>query len=284
MSERKLFAHELEARLDQLLLLSLRQRSAKEPAEQLEALPRETQERVLHWAGVATQSSNDLGWLIASQAAAHVASVGPQLDAWVRVGLDAFDHGGLAAARAALEHFLAHPLTHSPQALAFAAVEGSLSRFLQALDGRPLKLACGAKTWTDSETLWLPQMLDAATDAAGNRRLYKAMATILWAQTRFGTFDVDPEPELELWSDRERALGWFALFEAMRMEACIGLELPGLAREIAALRGPWPQDLKVAAEMLARPGATAADSLACMAELRMAGAGDTAVFPPHRQH
>jgi nitric oxide reductase NorD protein len=279
MGERKLFAHELEARLDQLLLLSLRQRSAKEPAAQLETLPRETQERVLHWAGVATQSSNDLGWLIASQAAAHVASVGPQLDAWVRAGLDAFDHGGLAAAREALEHFLASPLTHSPQALAFAAIEGGLSRFLQALDGRPLKLACGAKTWTDSETLWLPERLDVAADAAGNRRLYKAMATILWAQTRFGTFDVDPEPELELWSDLERALGWFALFEAMRLEACIGLELPGLAREIAALRGPWPQDLTVAAERLARPGATAADSLACMAELRMAGAGDTAVFP-----
>jgi nitric oxide reductase NorD protein len=279
MGERKLFVHELEARLDQLLLLSLRQRSAKDPAAQLEALPRETQERVLHWAGVAAQSSNDLGWLIASQAATHAGAIGPHLDAWVRAGLDAFDHGGLAAARTALEHFIAAPEARSPQALAFAAVEGSLSRFLQALDGRPLKLACGAKTWTDSETLWLPQRLDAASDAAGNRRLYKALAAMLWAQTRFGTFDVDPEPELELWADRERALGWLALFEAMRLEACIGLELPGLAREIAALRGPWPQHLTVAAERLARPGATAADSLARMAEMRMAGAGDTAVFP-----
>ena len=279
MAERKLFAHELEARLDQLLLLSLRQRSAKEPAAQLEALPRESQERVLHWAGVATQSSNDLGWLIASQAATHAATLGAQLDAWVRAGLDAFDHGGLAAARTALEHFIAAPQDRSPQALAFAAVEGSLARFLHALDGRPLKLACGPKTWTDSETLWLPQRLDAASDSTGNRRLYKAMAALLWAQTRFGTFDVDPEPELLLWADRDRALGWFALFEAMRLEACIGAELPGLAREIAALRGPWPQELAAAAERLAQPGATAADSLARMAEMRKAGAGDTVEFP-----
>ncbi len=279
MGERKLFAHELEARLDQLLLLSLRQRSAKVPAAQLEAQPRETQERVLHWAGVAAQSSNDLGWLIAAQAAAHAATLGERLDAWVRAGLDAFDHGGLAAARTTLEHFTAAPQDSSPQALAFAAVEGSLSRFLQALDGRPLKLACGAKTWTDSETLWLPQRLDSATDAAGNRRLYKAMAALLWAQTRYGTFDVDPEPELELWAERDRALGWFALFEAMRLEACIGSELPGLAREIAALRGPWPQELATAAEGLAHPGATAADSLARMAETRMAGAGDAVAFP-----
>jgi hypothetical protein len=68
MSERKLFAHELEARLDELLLLSLRQRSAEEPAALLEALPRELQDRVLHWAGVAAQTSDDLGWLIASLA------------------------------------------------------------------------------------------------------------------------------------------------------------------------------------------------------------------------
>lgn len=279
MGERKLFAHELEARLDQLLLLSLRQRSAKVPAAQLEAQPRETQERVLHWAGVAVQSSNDLGWLIASQAAMHAATLGPQLDAWVRAGLDAYDHGGLAAARAALEHFIAAPQDRSPQALAFADVEGSLARFLQALDGRPLKLACGPKTWTDSETLWLPQRLDVANDAAGNRRLYKAMAALLWAQTRFGSFDVDPEPELEHWADRERALGWFALFEAMRLEARIGAELPGLAREIAALRGPWPPELATAAESLAHPAATVAESLARMAELRMAGAGDAVAFP-----
>ena len=73
MSERKLFAHELEARLDELLLLSLRQRSAAVPAAQLEALPRELQDRVLHWAGVAAQTSDDLGWLIASLAAAQAA-------------------------------------------------------------------------------------------------------------------------------------------------------------------------------------------------------------------
>ena len=36
MGERKLFAHELEARLDEVLLLSLRQRSAAEPAASTE--------------------------------------------------------------------------------------------------------------------------------------------------------------------------------------------------------------------------------------------------------
>jgi len=282
MSERKLFAHELEARLDELLLLSLRQRSAEEPALLLEALPRELQERVLHWAGVAAQTSDDLGWLIASLAAVQAESLGEDFDDWVRAGLDAYDRSGLAATRKALNDFAAarrSKALRSPEGVAFAAIEGRLSRFLHALDGRPLKLVSGATAWTDSETLWLPERVDGAADAAGNRLLYKVLAALLWAQTRFGTFNVDPEPELELWPAPETALRWFALFEAMRLESCIARELPGLAADIAGLRGPWPEDLAAAATDLARPEATVADSLARMAELRKVGAGDTPIFP-----
>ena len=282
MSERKLFAHELEERLDELLLLSLRQRSAAEPAALLEALPRALQERVLHWAGVAAQTSDDLGWLIASLAATQAASLGPQLDDWVRAGLDAYDRSGLAATRKALNDFSAASRAselRSKDSISFGAVEGRLSRFLQALDGRSLRLLGGPKAWTDTETLWLPERLDSATDAAGNRRLYKAMAALLWAQTRFGTFNLDPEPELELWPDRERALAWFAVFEAMRLEACIAVELPGLAHEIAGLRGPWPAELAAAAATLAQPDATVADSLACMAALREIGVSPAPTLP-----
>ena len=89
MDGRRLFAHELEARLDELLLLSLRRRSAAEPAALLEALPRADQERVLHWGGVAAQTSDDLGWLVVSLAAEHAARLGPALDDWARAGLDA---------------------------------------------------------------------------------------------------------------------------------------------------------------------------------------------------
>lgn len=276
MSERKLFAHELEARLDELLLLSLRQRSAAEPAARLEALPRSMQERVLHWAGVAAQTSDDLGWLIASLAAAQAASLGERLDDWARAGLDAYDRHGLAATRKALNDYsAAHAdiVRRPSHGVAFDAVEGRLSRFLHALDGRPLKLASGAMAWTDTETLWLPERIDFAGDAEGNRRIYSATAALLWAQARFGTFATDPEPELDAWPDRETALRWFSLFEAMRLEACIARELPGLGADIAVLRGPWPDHLAAAAAALARPDATVAASLACMADLRRAGSG-----------
>ncbi|MBK9019652.1 MAG: hypothetical protein IPL72_06485 [Sulfuritalea sp.] len=283
MSERKLFAHELEARLDELLLLTLRQRSAALPAAQLEALPRQQQERVLHWVGIAAQTSTELGWAIAQRAGTRAAQPGFALDDWARAGLEAHDAGGLAAAQARLDEYAAAAPDSASAArgVTFAAVEGRLAGFLHALDGRPMQLRCGPRTWTDGETLWLPESLDLAADAAGNRRLYTVIAALLWAQARFGTFNVDPEPELVQWADRDTALDWFSLFEGMRLEARLALDLPGLARDMAALRGPWPAELAPVAARLARPEASAADSLACMAELRRVGAGDTA-HPPYR--
>ena len=130
MSERKLFAHELEKRLDELLLLSLRQRSAAVPAGQLEALPRDMQDRVLHWAGVAAQTSDDLGWLLASLAAGQAASLGAHFDDWARAGLDAYDRSGLAAARTAWTEFAAASCARGSQdGVAFAAIEERLARF-----------------------------------------------------------------------------------------------------------------------------------------------------------
>jgi nitric oxide reductase NorD protein len=282
MSERKLFAHEIEARLDELLLLKLRQRSAEHAAHQLEALPRARQERVLHWVGVAAQGANELGWLLASQAAENAAELGDAVDDWARAGLAAHDGGGLEAARAAWQlaiEELRVSATRPSGSVALAEVEGRLNRFLQALHGRPLRLASAGRAWTDGETLWLPERLDRAADADSNRRLYTLLAVQLWAQARFGSFNVDPEPELSQWADRSLALAWFALFEAMRLEARLEAELPGIARDIRDLRGPWPAALRPAAESLARPDATAVDSLAWLAEQRRVGAGETPIFP-----
>jgi nitric oxide reductase NorD protein len=120
---------------------------------------------------------------------------------------------------------------------------------------------------------WTPQ--------DGNRRLYKATAALLWAQTRHGTFGsaaVDIEAQLARWPDRERALRWFAALEAIRLEAVLGAELPGLAAEIAALRGPWPAGLEEAARRLARPDAAVSQTLTFLAEC-MAGEGEPPLLP-----
>ena len=262
MPDRKLFADEIESRLDALLLLALRQRSATLAAQGLEPLPRSVQERVLHWVAVAAQSSTELGLMLATGAAPHQ----EELDDWVLAGLNAFDVGGVSAAESAwdgfAEQFKSRRWRHGVSVVTtFAAMESRLARLLQALCGRPLTLAIGPMPLTDTETLWLPAQIEVFDTAEANAGLYTVMTAMLWAQIRFGTFSIDPEPALAACSDRQSTLDRLALFEAMRLEARIAAELPGLGAQIARLRGPWPLELVAAAAELALPEATVTDSL-----------------------
>lgn len=261
MSERKLFASEIAERLDGLLLASLRQRSLARPAAALEALPRAAQERVLHWVGVAAQSAADLGAALAEEAATVDAA---GVDAWARSGLAAYDAGGIEAARNAWR--AAHQATAGVE---FAAVEARLTQFAHGLAGRPLPLRSGPTPHTDGEALWLPPR-------AASERHYLAAIALLWAQLAHGSFAVDLDAALPPAWPRERSLAWLAVLEALRLEACLGAELPGLARELAALRGPLPAALMAAAADLARPAAGIADSLRWLAQV---GADEPPLWP-----
>ncbi|MBE7422896.1 MAG: nitric oxide reductase activation protein [Zoogloeaceae bacterium] len=284
-SSRKLFSNELEARLDELLFASHSHRSAKNIADGLERLKREDQERVLHWTGVAAQSYAEIGYLVAALAPRALERLDAAgFEAWVLAGLDAYDRHGGQAAMAQLRAFEAFGAARAraPVAAKLADQEVRLARFLHGLSGRALALAEGSVAHTDTETVFLPAQLAEYPAAADNRRLYKAMAALLWAQTRHGTFgsaEVDVEAALARWPDRARALRWFAALEAVRLEAAIAAELPGLAAEMARLRGPWPDALREAERRLGRPDAAVSHTLTFLGEC-MAGAAE----PPQLAH
>jgi len=284
LTSRKLFSDELELRLDELLFASHSHRSAKNIADGLEKLSREQQERVLHWTGVAAQSYAEVGYLVAALAPKALARLDPAgFEAWVLAGLDAYDrHGGQAAMAQlrAIEAFAA-ARERAPTAARLADQEARLARFLQGLSGRPLGLAEGSVAHTDTETVFLPAQLAEYATAEDNRRLYKATAALLWAQTRYGTFgsaEVDVEARLARWPDRARALRWFAALEAVRLEAALAAELPGLAAEMARLRGPWPQALREAERRLGRADAAVSQTLTFLDEC-MAGAAEPPPLP-----
>ncbi len=277
-SARKLFEHELEERLDTVLFASPSHRSITRLAGALESLSRAQQDKVLHWAGIAAKTYAEIGYLLATLAPKAFELLDDDgFDAWVLAGLDAYDRQGLRPAMDQLRNIDAFRAARAGTPVTrLVEVEARLSRFLQGLSGRPLAVRAAASAWTDTENVFLPELLVRYPDAESNRRLYKAMATILWAQTRFGTFNVDLEQRLAVWPDRQRALDWLAVLEAMRLDARIAAELPGLAAEIITLRGPWPASLQAAADRLARPGATIADTLAVLADCM-----DSAEGPPH---
>jgi nitric oxide reductase NorD protein len=269
---RRLSAEDLEDRLDEVLFASQSRRTTTDLAEGLADLPRVQQDLVLHWTEVATQTYAEAAWLLPRLALRALRLLdAEEFGAWVVSALDAYDCVG---ARAAIEKLRAldaycSSLKRVDVAVEFGSEEMRLSRLLQGLSGRPLGLRVGVSAWTDTETVYLPARMDTLPTAEENRRLYKATVALLWAQTRHGTFGsatLDLEASLSHFSDRDRALEWLAALEAVRLEARIAEELPGLAAEISRLHGPWPDALLPFVPRLNRPGATLTDSLALLEE------------------
>ncbi|MFA5531318.1 MAG: hypothetical protein WDA11_11690, partial [Thiohalomonadaceae bacterium] len=276
--DRPLTAIELEAALDELLSASSSYRSVARLAAGLEPLTRVQQERVLHWAGVAAQTYDEIGYQVASLAPEAFALLDHAgFEAWVLAGLDTYDREGLRPAMALLRDLEAFRTSHNGTPVArLADVEMRLTRFVHGLSGRALAIRSGVAACTDTEIIFLPEVLALRADAEGNRALYKAMAAMLWAQTRFGTFNADIEAAVAAWPNRSRVLAWLALLEAARLEARISAELPGLGAELATQHAPWPEALSPMLPRLRDSAASVIDSLACLPVLM----ADGAVPPP----
>lgn len=273
-----LSAAELEAGLEDSLdaVLSSR-RTVSVPARELAELDDAAQRFALKWLDVVCASNAELGYHFITRAAGALARLPPaDAEAWVVEALDVYDRQGLFPATAALsdlDAFLATRATRE-RGVNLDTQRGFIERFLRGLSGRGMKVAAGDDAHTNTETVFLPRAIDRADTPAGNRLLYKAMATHLWAMNRFGTFR-RPAPDAPTLRERlaafEDAPGSTRLFynlEAVRLDACIARELPGLAREIERVFPPRiGADLAQAAADLARPDATVEDTLRWTREL-----------------
>ena len=256
-SERRLFEHELEEKLDALLFASPSHRSIERLAAQLEPLSRKQQDLILHWTGVAAQTYSEIGYLIATLAPKTLDRInGKDFEAWVLSGLDTYDKEGLRPAMERLRDIDGFIAVREGRLFArFADVEPRLARFVQGLSGRGLALKAGAYPWTDTETIVLPERIAHFAAQEDNRRAYTALAVQLWAQTRYGTFNVDLEAELARWPERDQALTWLAELEAVRLAGRVERDLPGLGKLLAEVRGAWPEELAEALAELMAPDA-----------------------------
>lgn len=258
---------ELEKQLDESLdpVLSSR-RTAQPLAGRFAAMRPEEQDFALHWVGVIARTSGELAY----QFAALAPDIVPVADrataeAWIIHAMDTHDREGLYRASAELKNVDGFLLSSDKlaDAVSFEDAGRVLSLFLCGLAGRPLKLEAGNEAYTDTETIHLPARISAGGSRAANFLLYKALVTHLWAQARYGTFNVAPAQTLAAFADPERALALYNYFETTRLDAIIARELPGLGRELALLREADPPPECAA---LLETTATAADSLALVAK------------------
>ncbi|MGD9095944.1 MAG: VWA domain-containing protein, partial [Chromatiales bacterium] len=161
------------------------------------------------------------------------------IESWLLEAMDTFDRHGLGTALEIIkdmEAFIEDGRKRQASAL-FREYEGILTRFVHGLSGRELRLETtdSAIPFTDSETLYLPSTIAQLPDSKDNFRLYKCMVAHLWAQTRYGTFQVELNRLLSEFPDRQQALSCFHTMERIRLDACIRRELPGLYRDMQRL-------------------------------------------------
>lgn len=262
---------ELERRLDALLnpVLSSR-RTALPLAEGIAPLARELQDFALHWVEVIGRTNYELAYQFAAAApAALVALDSAAAQAWIIHAMDSYDREGLHLGSEVFKNFspfIARP--DQAQAVRYEEVAPVLELFVCGLSGRLMKIDTAPVAWTDTDTLYLPPRMAAGSSRAENFLIYKITATLLWAQSRFGTFNADLDAAVKRHADPSRALEWLNFLETVRLEAQFERLLPGLARDLANLRGGAP-DPRYAP--LRAAGATVHDSIALLNTLPLSG-------------
>ena len=265
-SEPALSAAALDARLDALLNPVLSPRRPSRPlADAFAALPAPAQGLALHWTDVLCRTNHELAYQFAASAPPVLARLdATSTEAWVVHVLDTYDRDGLAGGVHAL-HDAVRFGTYGAGMVTLKDVKPVLELFLCGLAGRRLNIAEG-DGWTDTDTLFLPPAMAQFATREQNFLAWKGLATHLWAQARYGTFNVDAGAALAAYADPARAAALFQLLEAIRLDAILARLLPGLARELNALRDERPLPHPACAA-LTRPEATATDSLAVLATL-----------------
>jgi nitric oxide reductase NorD protein len=114
-------------------------------------------------------------------------------------------------------------------------------------------------------------MLNRFRSRAENFQFYKAIAVHLWAQCWYGTWRVDVNALMTGFEHPDRALTLFHALEALRLDACIRRDLPGVSRQLAALRAAsvssLPESWEPVIERLQEHTATAADTGTLLAQV-----------------
>ena len=159
------------------------------------------------------------------------------IEAWAVHAMDTYDRVGLRPALEVLfkvDDFLTHAHARAAGAF-FNEVQPVLSSFLCGLSGRRLDLKEGEQVYTDSERLFLPNVMALMASEADNFLLCKAQVTFMWAQTRFGSARVDFDAVLSRFPDPDHALSAFQALDSLRLDICLARELPGLWRDMQGL-------------------------------------------------
>lgn len=266
----------IRSRLDELLQVEFTNYALHEEAALIAAHGPAAQKFLLEWTERAAAVNLQLGHLFVTQAARVLTEATQRpLEAWVLQALDEMDRSGLKAALEVMrlpQRFVASGREAAGSGVV-ADMAGMLQHLVTGLSGRPLRIEPGTTVapFTDTETLFLPAVVSRFDTVSDNRALTKAWVVMLWAQTRFGSFQIGWADICGRFEDADRARDCLGKLETLRLTATVTRVLPGIGREIQRLDSmtrttPWPAPWSTWALRLGRPGSTVFDSVALLAE------------------
>ena len=224
---------EIQERLDDIFI-----ELPPEPIAYLATLDIQTQDTFLTLIAKAASTSSGLAYQFGQRIPrAHELMELDTIELWLHQAIDAFDSKGLHTAVNKLDELeqIAHHAHEKITGIAFDDVGSVLEHFVTGLNGRRLKLDTHSEWYTDTETLFLPSMLNRFSNKADNFTYYKCIVVQLWAQNWFGSWQMDDLDFLAQYANPEITLQWFHLLESIRLDACIQRELPGLHRDMRRL-------------------------------------------------
>jgi nitric oxide reductase NorD protein len=157
---------------------------------------------------------------------------------------------------------------------AFDDASNFLKYFIRGLAGRELHIVSGNRTFTDTESLYLPSICEVFPFVNANFILYKLTAAHLWAQTSYGTWRYEIVEKLMGDFATDDVMPLFNRLECIRLDACMARDFPGLYREFEALgykndetHSRWIQWTECAGALI-EPNATAEDSLCLIGQVK----------------
>ncbi len=179
----------------------------------------------------------------------------PEMEGWVTRAFDIYESKGMDA----FFQFLSK--TDEEDLSQFKALNGLhlntvislLETYLRGISGLPLKIAPDDAPYTDTDTVFLPSIMNVYDDAERNFLLYKLMAVHQWAQISLGTLtpsedtlasfiDNQTGERLDIQQlfirlpDQGLAIDLYNLLDAFRRDDFLKRELPGLMRSAEVVK------------------------------------------------
>ena len=200
---------------------------------------------------------------------------------WIIEAMDIYDRQGLYPGSASFREAkkFADRLSQKRHSVSFGDVVGILNKYVKGVSGRELEIRADNEAWTDTETLFLPELVNQFDSERLNFQLYKATGAFLLAQTLFGTFRVDVHTGIPVvctaitkFQDQARALRLFEAVEEIRLLNRMKGELPGLVRQMNELKTlsetlPDIDGIDSLLEQVQKPDSDVLDSLAVTQQL-----------------